>query len=356
MKISLLRFTQVTLVSIYLVMLAGALVRMSGSGMGCPDWPKCFGYYIPPTQIEQLQWQTQRSYEADQMIIKDERLWSAKMSFVSGPAFEERNWAIYEKHSYAQFNVKHTYTEYINRLVGALSGLFTLALAIWVSLKFWSKDWKMPALAWSVVLLMGFEAWLGALVVYSELEPVKITIHMIMALVILALLVIMIFKQQKEIQIETLASKTTTFMLLIMAMTVLQLILGTQVRQFIDNQVAFHGLDQRSLWLSEPEFIFYFHRSFTIALTLLVLWVWWINRSTPKLNRLLLLQVGIIALEIITGVAMIYIDFPLGTQPIHLIMASVLLGLQLYIGLLIHYRYHAKSETLVKNYNKDVVL
>ena len=74
----------ISLVLIYLVIIAGAVVRMTGSGMGCPDWPKCFGYIIPPTNEAELIWTPEKSYEEGQVIIVDETLRVAKTDFTTG--------------------------------------------------------------------------------------------------------------------------------------------------------------------------------------------------------------------------------------------------------------------------------
>ena len=130
MKAYFTPIAKTALVLVYLVIIAGAVVRMTGSGMGCPDWPKCFGYYIPPTEQSQLEWQANKEYKKGQVIILNESLKVAKNNFTSTDTFQKNNWGNYTKHDYAIFNASHTWVEFINRLIGALAGLATLIMGI----------------------------------------------------------------------------------------------------------------------------------------------------------------------------------------------------------------------------------
>lgn len=95
----LLRWNRLTLITVLLLILAGGIVRSSGSGMGCPDWPLCFGQWIPPLYEEELPANYQEIYA--ERGYKDTR-----------------------------FNALKTWIEYLNRLLGALTGLFVLVQAV----------------------------------------------------------------------------------------------------------------------------------------------------------------------------------------------------------------------------------
>ena len=320
---------KIALVLVYLVIIAGAVVRMTGSGMGCPDWPKCFGYYIPPTELAELQFKPNHVYKKGIVIIVDEALQVSKVQFTSGATLNLNNWEPYTAHDYATFNPLHTWVEYINRLFGALSGIPILIFTV-MSIWLWKDRKRFLLLSIFTVVGMAFQAWLGKTVVDSNLAPYKITVHMVMALVIVAVLLYLIFLAKTRFAKQTFDPLFKNVLLLATILTLVQIVLGTQVRQFIDEQVKSIGY-VKSLWMKNPELNFYIHRSLSVLVLLINLWLFQRNR---KLNlgytkfRWVLVCIG---LEIITGIAMYYFDFPFTTQPIHLVIATILIGIQFYI-------------------------
>ncbi len=276
MKKNFTTIAKTALILVYLVIIAGALVRMTGSGMGCPDWPKCFGYYIPPTDIKELTWTENRVFKKGQVIIKDKALLVAKEDCLTGTEFDATDWEKYTKHDYAVFNPTHTWVEYINRLFGALAGLGCFLMAI-ASFKFWKENKKITLLSWLVVFLMGFQGWLGATVVYSVLNPLKITIHMVMALFIVAVIlyIIQLAKPQNSQKVFNPMFRNILWFSLLL--TLIQVVLGTQVREFVDEQVK-SGIGNESTWLSQPEISFYIHRTFSFIVLLTNLFLYFRNK------------------------------------------------------------------------------
>jgi cytochrome c oxidase assembly protein subunit 15 len=104
----------------YLVILAGGVVRTTGSGMGCPDWPKCFGQWIPPTDGSALPSDYKEHY-IEMRRQKNEKLSKmiAPLGFTDLAASIRDDASIYEE---TDFVWQRTWVEYINRLAGALLG------------------------------------------------------------------------------------------------------------------------------------------------------------------------------------------------------------------------------------------
>lgn len=343
------RWVLASIIVIYLIILAGAVVRMTGSGMGCPDWPKCFGYLIPPTQRAELDFQPNREYNAGQVIIVDESLRVASKRFTSGAAYDATNWEAYDKHDYNVFNVYHTWTEYINRLIGALGGLVVLIMAV-ISFRYWRTDRRIVWLSWLAVFSMGVQAVIGKIVVDTLLSPVLITIHMVVALLIVGLLLYLYHRALPVAARWTPDAKLYRWTAIIIGATLVQVILGTQVRQHVDEIVDAVGYDRISESINEQaNWVFYVHRSFSTLLLAATLYLFTLSRK--RANKSPTSSLGLkdsadktfhygvlacIAGSIISGVLMNYVAFPFGSQAVHLVVASVLLGLLFY--LLMQYR------------------
>lgn len=323
---------KVTLASLYLIFLAGSIVRMTGSGMGCPDWPKCFGYYIPPTSEEQITWQPNSTYEEGIIIIKNEVLYVAEKKVNTSSVFDETNWEEYTKHEYATFNKFHTWVEYINRLITVLSGFIFLFLLAG-SLKFRKENKWIPILSFIAFFFMLIEAFLGKMVVDSNLKPTMITIHMVIGLLIIGLILRLLFIIRKEKTVFKYHSLFNKLLIASIIFSIIQIAMGTQVRQFIDEQVKLFGFENKEYSLMNPSFKFYFHRSFTIAIILVNFGLFYLNQLHKLGYKLVKWILVLLFLETITGILMYYAEFPLGTQAVHLLSGALLFGVQFYLWL-----------------------
>jgi len=302
-----------TLIAIYCVILAGGIVRASGAGMGCPDWPKCFGQWVPPTDEAQLPANYHEIYAA-------------------------------RGYENTTFNPVKTWTEYSNRLVGASSGLLVLLLA-WSSRHYRNSDKGVFQLSLAIVFIIGFQGWLGSAVVASNLKPLMITLHMLLAWFLVILLIYSVTRSQQNLLAEmSWSGPSPRFSLVLkiaMAMTLLQVAMGTQVREAVD--FISHGESglSREYWRESFPIIFYVHRSFSSLILFTNLWLSWnLHRQTdtpPLLRRTAYAISGLVITAILAGVSLDRLGFPAVAQPLHLLMANLIFGAQFFLFLCLRY-------------------
>ena len=314
---------KISLILVYLVIAAGSIVRMTGSGMGCPDWPKCFGYWIPPTERTQLDWKPGHQYTKGQVIILNEELRVANGNFESSKTFSDLNWGFYTKHDYALFDPYETWIEYLNRLIGVVAGLAVLIMTI-LSFWKWKKNISHTFVSILILLGMGFQAWLGKTVVDSNLAPYRVSLHMGMALLIVLGLVFLLFSNQiKAFSIPgNITLKVWAWFAVLL--TLFQIGLGTQVRQFVDLQMH----EPPGQWLEPAPIKFYVHRTLSLLVFGVHLILFWMLRKMKRNVKVFNQILGLIGLEIFSGILMFYFDFPFSSQPLHLIIAALLFGAQ----------------------------
>ncbi len=329
----------ITIAAVYLLILVGGIVRSSGSGMGCPDWPKCFGSWVPPTSAGQLPSDYKEIYsrKRDQ---KNQRF--ADMLEVFGASSLAKE--LREDESILQeadFNPVKTWIEYVNRLVGVCIGFLIIA-TFFMSVKIRKK---LPGVFWAslaALLLVVFQGWLGSIVVSTNLLPWMVTVHMLPALVIVALLIWGAYRASgsAESEIPEKAGKQLNLLLVVLlSFSVLQIVLGTQVREGIDEAAITHGYMNREVWIQESGISFYIHRSFSLLIFILHLLLFYIVRkfgaSGSQLVNWSAILLAVVGLEILSGVIMAYFAIPAFMQPLHLLFGTVLFGIQFYLVLLV---------------------
>ena len=310
----------ITLIFIYLVIIAGSFVRITGSGMGCPDWPKCFGQYIPPTDEKTLPADYKDIY-ASKRGKKIERFASMleKVGF-SDVAIKLRTdkTALIEQ----DFNPRKTWTEYVNRLVGMFAGWGVLLIFIAVLRKYRTR--KLVLLSTINLVVLIFQAWFGSIVVATNLLPWTITLHLFLALVIVGLqLGILLEVSQSQRQRFTVPKGVYWVVWTAMIITFVQMFLGTQVREAIDFLVK-QGYS-RQYWVEHLGIPFFIHRSFSWLVLGMMGYLYWINRKGLN-SKIINTSVYLLVLELTTGILLAYADMPGLVQTSHLLFASIMFG------------------------------
>ncbi len=302
------RFAILTICAVYALIAVGSIVRVTGAGMGCPDWPTCFGRLIPPTDISQL------------------------------PADYKLRFAIAGK-EIADFNVVHTWTEYTNRLIGVTIGLLILGTFL-LSTRYWSMDRRITYNSLLAFLLVLFEGWLGAKVVEHNLRPLTVTLHFVLSLVIVIALTNAIVRAHRELwsgeSIEPSANLNAWF-LSAMGILLFQMVVGTQVRQQVDVVSRALNFANRDIWLPSVGFLFYFHRSFSILVLLIQFWMlrklYLAARFNAKVVTWVMVIVALFGVEILSGIIMTYLEMPWFVQPTHVLLSALILGVEYMVYL-----------------------
>ena len=333
-----INFGLVTVFAVYFLILVGGIVRSTGSGMGCPDWPKCFGNWVPPTDVSQLPEDYLEVYK-QKRIEKNEKL----AAYLGDMGFEKLSATIFSHPSQyieTEFNLTKTWIEYLNRLVGVLIGIF-IFLTVVFAVPYIKHDKTIFYLALGSFVLVGFQGWLGSIVVSTNLLPITITVHMALALVIVAMLQYAVVRAQKRGITGHLSysPKVNTVLWVLAVVTFAQIMLGTQVREEVDLvSFAMNGADRGS-WVDKLGMSFYLHRSFSIVVLALHLYVAMLlyrlrNTTLTRLTNVMLVLVGV---ETVIGVIMAYFAIPPVLQPLHLTFGSLLFGVQFQLLILYYY-------------------
>ena len=300
----------ITVATIFSLIMVGGIVRATGAGMGCPDWPTCFGQWIPPTHESQL------------------------------PANYQQ---IYADRGYADtvFNVRKTWTEYLNRLLGVVTG-FAIFLTLLFSIPFRRSEPQVFWLSLAGFILVGVQGWLGSRVVASNLMVGMITIHMLLAQVIVGIVIAAWVRsarhRYRQIDMSQLPRLFYPMMIVAMGAGLLQLVMGTQVREAVDLIARSHDHDNRHLWIDNLPLVFALHKYYAMPLVAINGWLAYTiltHSNSALLRRLSIALVVCLMGSIAIGMSMDRLHVPIFSQPMHLWLASLIFGTQLALLLVV---------------------
>lgn len=304
------RLALLSLSLLILLILAGATVRVTGSGLGCPDWPTCWGQLIPPTNLDQV--------DFDELDV--ERFQRSAKRFGRDP--NEVTVESLKK----DFNPTHVWIEFVNRLL-ALPTLLAVFLLMVVALRSKTATPRVRKLAVGAFVVTILNALFGIVVVASGLHTGVVTVHMALAFLLLFFLVYIVWGGGvRKAEIPG-ASRRAVMVLLIVVM--LEWFMGSQIREMTDELQREYGTASRPEWISQicDSWWFLIHRSFSWSILIVALYVGAKVKWQGFVPRLVLSVVGVL---MVMGVVLSYAGIHAVTQVFHVGLAGVLVSAVFY--------------------------
>ena len=186
----------------YLLIFIGGLVRVSGAGMGCPNWPKCGDNWIPPTNVD-----------------------------------------------LEQFNLTLAWIEFINRSFGAILGISIIVLCF-LSVKYFYSDKRILSISFLSLFLVIANGVVGGALVWTNLNPFIKTFHMILALALVSSLSFLAVEAYKILSVNKFAHRPSSniskkIIFIFAICIIIEILLGTGIRTNIEIiQIEFPLLDK----------------------------------------------------------------------------------------------------------------
>lgn len=300
----------VTLFLTFDLIMFGAFTRLTDSGLGCPDWPGCYGHSNP--------------------LLAHEHISAAQEAMPTGPVTVAKAWI-----------------EMTHRYLAMAVGVLIIAVMV-IAWRRWIKSARtdrrfapwFPTLLFFFVCLQGaFGAW----TVTMKLQPVIVTIHLLLGLTLLAMLTWLGARQNVHEQITAAARALAVPATLALVLLVIQIALGGWVSTNyaalactdfplchgvlipqMDFENGFHlwrhlGKTADGEYLPFPALtaIHWVHRTFAFVVIAFIAWLGHKAMRTPglsKTGRWLLIVIG---LQLITGLSTIYLNWPLAIAVLH---------------------------------------
>jgi cytochrome c oxidase assembly protein subunit 15 len=299
----------------------GGFTRLTDSGLGCPDWPGCYGAANP--------------------FIAHEQIAAAEALMPTGPVTKVKAWI-----------------EMIHRYLAMGIGVLIMAL-MFQAIRQWRKTHQQafaPALPVALFLFVCVQGAFGAWTVTLKLQPVIVTIHLLLGMLLLSMLV-WLGERENHLMMPLAPNRDVaavrslrTLALLAAAVLLVQIALGGWVStnyatlacdefplcdgKFVPEMDFEHGF---TLWrelgktaaghylqFSALVAIHWVHRNFAIIVTLVLGLAAWRAWRQPALRRTAKGIALVLLVQLFTGVATVFFDFPLTIAVLHNAGAALL--------------------------------